>query len=108
MKLAAVRVSVEREKVRKHIERVTAERVPEVSSVRLFVGLKVALEMPFMLGVCRLAENIKVSEHVLEIKAERLTELITPGSSRALSGEPAAPHLIILPPPLCVGQRLVS
>lgn len=64
--------------------------------------------MPFVLGVCRLPENIKVSEHVLKIKAEWLMELITPGFSAALSGERAASHLIILLPPLSVGQCLVG
>lgn len=79
----------------------------EAVPVRLFVGLKVALKMPFMLGVCRLPENINVSEHVLKIKAERLTELTTPGSSCALSGERVAPCLIVLLPPLGVRQRFV-
>lgn len=63
--------------------------------------------MPFMLRVRRLTKTIKVTEHVLKVKVERLVETTTAGSSCALSGERVASCLIILPPPVGVGQGFI-
>lgn len=75
-------------------------------SVRTLMGLKVAFKVPFMLGVLRLSKNIKVSENVLEVKAEWLMELAA-AFSCSLSAERASPHLIILLPPFGIGQRFI-
>lgn len=89
----------------KHIiKHVTAERVlevPPVPAMRFIMGLKVALEMSFIMHVRVVSMHVRVSEYIVKVEAKMLTEVV-PASSRALSGERTAPRLVVLLPPVVI------
>lgn len=85
----------------KHATTKRVLEVPPVPAVCFVVGLKVAPEMSFIMHVRIVSERVRVSEYIVEVEAKMLTEVVTT-SSRALSGERAAPHLIVLLPPVVI------
>jgi len=98
-------VSIKREHplhILKHIiKHVTAEGVLEVPPVCFFVGLKVALEMSFIVHMRVVSMHVSVSEYIVKVEAKMLTEVV-PASSRALPGERTAPCLVVLLPPVVI------
>lgn len=95
-------VSIKREHpfhILKHIiKHVTAESVPAMC---FFVGVKVALEMSFIMHVRVVSMHVRVSEYIVKVEAKMLTEVI-PASSMALPGERTAPRLVVLLPPVVI------
>lgn len=101
-------VSIKREHllhILKHIIKyVTTERVlkvPSVPAACFFVSLKVPLKMSFIMHMRIVSKLFRASEYIIEVEAKMLMEVVT-ASSRSLSGERTAPHLIILLSPIVI------
>lgn len=97
-------VSIKREHPLHIIEYVTTERVLKVHSVPaacFFVGLKVPLEMSFIMQMRIVSKFVRAFEYIIKVEAKMLMEVVT-ASSRTLSGEWTAPYLIVLLSPIVI------
>ncbi len=97
-------VSIKREHPLHILEYVTHRKSAESASCAccvLFVGLKVPLEMFFIMQMRIVSKLVRVSEYIIEVEAKMLMEVVT-ASSRTLSGERTAPHLIVLLSPIVI------
>lgn len=97
-------VSIKREHPLHILKYVTTERVlkvPPVPAACFLVGLKVPLEMFFIMQMRIVSKLVRVSEYIIEVEAKMLMEVVT-ASSRTLSGERTAPHLIVLLSPIVI------